>query len=70
MTDTLMGPENANKVDPAFLHVLQERVKTGQVHKAEDVGYCIASLALKAPKAMSGQFLDWASEDCQAFKRT
>ena len=64
-----MGPENADKVDPAFLRVLQERVKSGQVNKAEDVGYCIASLALRAQKDLSGQFLDWASEECQDYRR-
>ena len=69
MTDSLLSPENADKIDPAFVRVVQERVKSGQVNKAEDVGYCIALLALEAPKRMSGQFIDWASEECQEFRR-
>ena len=68
MADSILGAES-EKVDPEFLRLLQERVKTGQVAKAEDVGYCIASLALGAPKSLSGQFVDWASEECIDFRR-
>ena len=69
MADGILGPESSDKVDPAFLKMLQERVRTGEVEKAEDVGYCIASLALKAPISMSGQFVDWMSEECKDFRR-
>lgn len=69
MADSILGSENSDKVDPAFREMLQKRIKSGQLAKAEDVGYCIASLALKAPSTLSGQFVDWKSDECKDFRR-
>lgn len=41
----------------------------GKLNKPEDPGYVIASLALNAPKAMSGSFVSWDSAECAAFRR-
>jgi len=41
----------------------------GKLAKPEESGYVAASLSLKAPKSMSGQFLSWDSEDCKAYRK-
>lgn len=41
----------------------------GKLVKPEESGYVAASLSLKAPKSMSGQFLSWDSEDCKAYRK-
>lgn len=37
--------------------------------RPEDCGHVIAALALKAPRHLSGQFVDWDSEDCKPFRK-
>ncbi|KZT12488.1 NAD(P)-binding protein [Laetiporus sulphureus 93-53] len=37
--------------------------------KPEDPGYVIASLALKTPKSLSGQFISWDADVCANFRR-
>ena len=41
----------------------------GKLVKPEDCGYVIASLALNAPKSLSGQFVSWDSEECKPFRK-
>lgn len=42
----------------------------GKLVKPEDSGYVTAGLALKAPKALSGQFVNWNGEECKEFRRS
>lgn len=46
-----------------------EAFSGGKLVKPEDCGHVIATLALKAPKSLSGQFVSWDSEDCKEFRR-
>ncbi|KAF9008999.1 hypothetical protein BDQ17DRAFT_1448650 [Cyathus striatus] len=39
----------------------------GKLVKPEDCGYVIAALALQAPKALTGQFVQWNGEECKPF---
>lgn len=41
----------------------------GNLVKPEDAGYVIAALALKAPKVLSGQFINWNGDECKEFRR-
>lgn len=41
----------------------------GKLNKPEDPGHVIASLAVTAPKEMSGSFVSWDSAECAAFRR-
>jgi hypothetical protein len=41
----------------------------GKLVKPEDSGYVIATLAVKAPKSLSGQFVSWDGDDCAEFRR-
>jgi len=41
----------------------QELHRTGKLLRPEQPGYVIAKLALRADKSLSGQFLNWNSED-------
>ncbi|KAG2037571.1 hypothetical protein BDR03DRAFT_956957 [Suillus americanus] len=34
-----------------------------------DVGYVIAALSLRAPLSLTGQFMNWNSEECREFQR-
>ncbi|EJD01105.1 short-chain dehydrogenase [Fomitiporia mediterranea MF3/22] len=42
----------------------------GQLVKPEDVGHVIAALSLRAPKSLSGQFVNWNSDECKEFRRS
>jgi hypothetical protein len=57
----LMQPADADK----FVNVYAE----GKLVKPEDSGYVLASLAVRAPKEMSGKFVSWDSPDCAEFRR-
>jgi len=41
----------------------------GKLVKPEDCGHVIASLSIRAPKALSGQFVSWDSEECAPFRK-
>jgi len=41
----------------------------GKLVKPEDCGYVIATLALRAPQELTGQFVSWDSEECRPFRR-
>jgi hypothetical protein len=41
----------------------------GKLVKPQDSGYVIAALALKAPKSLSGQFVNWDDDECAEFRR-
>lgn len=56
-----MSPEDYAK----FIKVHAE----GKLVKPEDCGYVIASLAIKAPKELSGAFVSWDSDECAAFRK-
>ncbi|EGO01955.1 hypothetical protein SERLA73DRAFT_177619 [Serpula lacrymans var. lacrymans S7.3] len=43
--------------------------KEGQLVNPHDVGYAIASLCLRAPLSMSGQYVRWDSDACKDFRR-
>ena len=40
----------------------------GKLVKPEDAGHVIAALALHATKELSGQFVNWDSEECSPYK--
>ncbi|KAF7301734.1 Short-chain dehydrogenase/reductase family protein [Mycena indigotica] len=40
----------------------------GELLKAEDPARVIASLAISAPKSMSGQFVSWDADECALFR--
>ncbi|KAF5344072.1 hypothetical protein D9758_008871 [Tetrapyrgos nigripes] len=56
---THMGDGHANFVR---LH------KDGLLLKPEESGHVLASLALKAPKSLSGQYVSWDAEECKEFR--
>ncbi|KAJ2936914.1 hypothetical protein H1R20_g183, partial [Candolleomyces eurysporus] len=58
---SVMPPEDYQK----FLKVHAD----GKLVKPEDCGYVIASLAVRAPKSLSGQFVSWDSEECKPFRK-
>ena len=70
MSQKILGPESADKLDPAFKEILQKRQRMGQVGQPEDVGFCIASMALKASKDISGRLVSWDDDNCKDFRRT
>ncbi|KAF8640113.1 hypothetical protein AX17_001349 [Amanita inopinata Kibby_2008] len=41
----------------------------GKLVQPEDCGYVIASLALSAPKELSGEFVGWDSDVCEPFRK-
>lgn len=41
----------------------------GKLVRPEDAGHVIAALAIKAPKALSGQFVSWDGQECADFRR-
>jgi len=43
--------------------------ETSGLVKPEDCGYVIASLALSAPKELSGKFVSWDGDECKDFRR-
>ena len=43
--------------------------ETSSLVKPEDCGHVIASLALSAPKELSGKFVSWDSDECKDFRR-
>jgi hypothetical protein len=57
----VMTPEDAER----FIQAHAE----GKLVKPEDAGYVLSSLAISAPKAMSGKFVSWDSDDCTDFRR-
>lgn len=60
------GGAHMNEQDhKKFIDVYQE----GKLVKPEDCGHVIAALALKAPKALSGQFVSWDDESCKPFRK-
>lgn len=61
-----IGPSKMPKeVMERFTRAYEE----GKLVKPEDVGHVIASLSLKAPKSLSGQFVSWDSDECKDFRR-
>ena len=40
----------------------------GKLVRPEDAGHVIASLAIKAPKSLSGQFVSWDGQECAEFR--
>ncbi|KDR83670.1 hypothetical protein GALMADRAFT_55286 [Galerina marginata CBS 339.88] len=59
------GAHMSEKDHKAFLQVHAE----GKLVKPEDCGHVIASLSLQAPKTLSGQFVNWDSEECIPFRK-
>ncbi|KDQ12732.1 hypothetical protein BOTBODRAFT_34192 [Botryobasidium botryosum FD-172 SS1] len=43
--------------------------KNSALVKPEDCGHVIASLAVSAPKELSGQFVSWDADECKDFRR-
>jgi len=43
--------------------------ETSALVKPEDCGHVIASLALSAPKELSGKFVSWDADECKEFRR-
>lgn len=41
----------------------------GALVNPHDVGYVIAALSLRAPLALTGQFVKWDNEECREFRR-
>ncbi|KAI5124922.1 hypothetical protein M0805_007350 [Coniferiporia weirii] len=73
MVDTSMQ-ETLRTVGPAHLRRddMNRFVKAhseGTLVKPDDVGHVVASLSLAAPKALSGMFVSWDSEECKDFRR-
>ncbi|KZS98052.1 NAD(P)-binding protein [Sistotremastrum niveocremeum HHB9708] len=60
------GPGAMNPTDISRFIQMHE---AGTLVKPEDTGYVIASLALKAPKSLSGAFVSWDKEECEEFRR-
>ena len=54
-----MRPEDVHKFITEFTE--------GKLVDPSDCGYVIAGLALRAPKALSGKFVSWDSEECREF---
>ena len=42
----------------------------GKLLPPELPGHVIASLALRAPSSLSGQFLSWDGEECKEFRKS
>ncbi|PCH41078.1 short-chain dehydrogenase [Wolfiporia cocos MD-104 SS10] len=52
------------------VHAMFMNLHTGKkLLKSEDAGYVVASLSLKSPKSMSGQFVSWDADDLKDFRR-
>ncbi|KAF7308378.1 Short-chain dehydrogenase/reductase family protein [Mycena chlorophos] len=58
------APHMAPKDFAMFVSVLE----AGNMLQPETPGHVIASLALSAPKSLSGQFISWDSEECAPFR--
>lgn len=60
---------SGDKMHPTDLKSFTDMHGNGKLVNPDDVGYVIASLSLSAPKALSGQFVSWDSEDCREHRR-
>jgi hypothetical protein len=61
--------ENTHSMLPADAERFIQAHATGKLVKPEDAGHVIAALALRAPKALSGKFVSWDSDECADFRR-
>ena len=41
----------------------------GELVDPYDAGHVAAALALRAPQSLSGQFVNWAGDECKEFRR-
>jgi len=62
----LMGNTSMDKSDH---QMFVDAFNQGKLVNPEDCGHVIATLALRAPRELSGQFVSWDSEECRAFRR-
>ncbi|KIM25241.1 hypothetical protein M408DRAFT_222294 [Serendipita vermifera MAFF 305830] len=59
----------SDTIQPADLQLFKDAHSNGKLVKPEDVGYTIASLALRATTNLSGEFVSWDSESCAPYRR-
>ncbi|KAI0771590.1 short-chain dehydrogenase [Trametes elegans] len=73
MVDTPMQELIRNRgpstMDSELLKKFTDAHEKGELVKPEDAGHVIAALALKAPKTLSGQFVNWNGDECKEFRR-
>ena len=41
----------------------------GELVDPYDAGHVAAALALRAPQSLSGEFVNWAGDECKEFRR-
>lgn len=61
-----VGPGNMRDED---LDRFVQAHEGGALVKPEDSGYVISALSLKAPKSLSGRFVNWSGDECKEFRR-
>jgi hypothetical protein len=61
--------ENTAHMLPADAQRFVDAHANGKLVKPEDSGHVIATLALRAPKELSGKFVSWDSDECADFRR-
>ncbi|KAI0638152.1 short-chain dehydrogenase [Trametes polyzona] len=73
MVDTpmqaLIRSRGPSTMEAGVLKKFADAYEQGQLVKPEDAGHVIAALSLKAPKSLSGQFVNWNGDECKEFRR-
>ena len=65
----LIRNRGPSTMDSELLKKFTDAHEKGELVKPEDAGHVIAALALKAPKTLSGQFVNWNGDECKEFRR-
>ena len=69
MASAILSPSSTALLSTKHKEFLQGIADRGEMVKPENVGFCIANLALHAGKDMSGAFVAWSDEQCKEFRR-
>ncbi|KAH9951619.1 short-chain dehydrogenase [Amylocystis lapponica] len=65
----LLREAGAAHMDSQVHQSFIERYENKKLVKPEDSGYVAASLVLRAPKSLSGQFVSWETDACAEYRR-
>ena len=65
----VLRADGANSMSESSYQEFVQAHADGKLIKPEDPGHVIASLALNAPKDLSGQFVSWETDVCKPYRK-
>ena len=66
---TLLREKGPSVMPPSALKKYTDAHEKGELVDPYDAGHVAAALALRAPRSLSGSFVNWTADECRELRR-